>query len=200
MDTPHLRSPTTLVRSVVRTRDIAVTDAITPRCVETVRGFAFYNEAGEELLGEDTLENHHSYLFDEDDDKLMDNATENFAMFPENNYGPSLSQLDMEVFLIIVTKSWKRLIIQKPSPQCTTTTTAPPENTSHHSAPHLVEDVDSDDDEPDPIDICNEEADYDDIASTVNNFFDDSDDYLSAELKSITDHHYLNGILEFKVE
>ena len=29
---------------------------------------------------------------------MDNNATENFAMFPENNYSPSLSQLDMEVF------------------------------------------------------------------------------------------------------
>ena len=102
VDIPTLHNPTTLVRSVVRTRDIAITDAIPPRCVQTVTGFAFYNKAGEVLLGEDTLENHHSYLFEEDDDEDMDNiATENFAMFPENNHGPSLSQLDLEVFPIV---------------------------------------------------------------------------------------------------
>ena len=221
VDIPTLRNPTTLVRSVVRTRDIAITDAIPPRCVQTVTGFAFYNEAGEVLLGEDTLENHHSYLFEEDDDETMDNvATDNFAMFPERNHGPSLSQLDLEVFPIVeetIDEVMEEVDLPvQPSvsfalnseimtPRAAPTadiipTTTPPVNKQHQSPPHLVEDVDSDDEEPDPIDIRNEEADYDEIASNVNNFFDDSDDYLSAELKSITDHRYLNGILEFEVQ
>ena len=43
VDIPNLRNPsTTLVRSVVRTRDIAITDDIPPRCVETVQGFTFH--------------------------------------------------------------------------------------------------------------------------------------------------------------
>ena len=30
--------------------------------------------------------------------------------------------------------------------------------------------------------------------------FDETDDYLSAELKSILDHRYINGVLELKLE
>ena len=40
----------------------------------------------------------------------------------------------------------------------------------------------------------------DDIDSHVNAVFDRGDDYLAAELTSITDHRYLSGVLEFNVE
>ena len=41
---------------------------------------------------------------------------------------------------------------------------------------------------------------FDKVANQLNNVFDDTDDYLSAELKAIIDHKSSNDVLEFKVE
>ena len=38
------------------------------------------------------------------------------------------------------------------------------------------------------------------IAKQLNNVFDNTDDYLSAELKAIIDHRFSNSILEFQVK
>jgi len=40
-DIPNRRSPVTLVRSVIRSRDISTVEA--PRCTQTLEGFKFYN-------------------------------------------------------------------------------------------------------------------------------------------------------------
>ena len=40
----------------------------------------------------------------------------------------------------------------------------------------------------------------DEIIKQLNNVFDDTDEYLSTELKAIGDHVYSAGVLEFKVE
>lgn len=155
------------------------------------------------------------------DDDIFDTATENFAMHQESYDGPSLSQLDME--LVPIAEETRHEVLEEidlpdqPSdsyapqsesiPLIPTTrennlsTSGPPAEAAipPPSGPHLVKDVDSDDNDPDPIDIRNEESDYDDVASNLYNFFDESDDYDPAELQSITSHRYLNGILEFEV-
>ena len=41
---------------------------------------------------------------------------------------------------------------------------------------------------------------FDKISKYLNNVFDDTDEYLSAELKVIIDHRSSSGVLEFKVE
>ena len=41
---------------------------------------------------------------------------------------------------------------------------------------------------------------FDEITKQLNNVFDDSDDYLSAELEVITNHRFLNSLLEFHVD
>ena len=50
-----------------------------------------------------------------------------------------------------------------------------------------------------PIDIISNVPQFDTIAKQLNNVFDDTDDYLSAQLKAIIDHRSSNGILELKV-
>ena len=51
-----------------------------------------------------------------------------------------------------------------------------------------------------PIDIISNVPQFDTIAKQLNNVFDDTDDYLSTELKDIIGRRSSNGILEFKVE
>ena len=43
-------------------------------------------------------------------------------------------------------------------------------------------------------------SEQDDVATHVNTVFGQGEDYLAAELHSITDHRYLTGILELRVE
>ena len=66
-----------------------------------------------------------------------------------------------------------------------------------------VEDVlPGDDDSVDNYTIVVDPTDdsHDPIITNVNTVFDDGDYYLAAETVSILDHHYMGGILEFKVE
>ena len=59
---------------------------------------------------------------------------------------------------------------------------------------------DPSDDEDSPITTSIRGSEHDAVATHVNTVFDQGDDYLAAELHYITDHRYLAGILEFKVE
>jgi len=52
-DIPNHRSPVTLVRSVIRSHDISTVEA--PRCTQTLDRFKFYNQDGDELVGEEEL-------------------------------------------------------------------------------------------------------------------------------------------------
>ena len=52
------------------------------------------------------------------------------------------------------------------------------------------------DNEESPITMSSDEPQFDEIAKQLNNVFDDTDDYLSAELKAIIDHRSSNGILK----
>ena len=54
-DIPHYRNPTTIVRSVVRLRNIQDTLDAAPVCTLAAEGFKFTNALGEELLGEEEL-------------------------------------------------------------------------------------------------------------------------------------------------
>ena len=54
-DIPHYRNPTTIVRSVVRSRDIQDNLESAPVCTIDAEGFKFTNALGEELLGEEEL-------------------------------------------------------------------------------------------------------------------------------------------------
>ena len=56
------------------------------------------------------------------------------------------------------------------------------------------------DDEESPISIISDAPQFDKISRQLNNIFDDTDDYLSVELKSIIDLSFSNDVLEFKVE
>ena len=42
--------------------------------------------------------------------------------------------------------------------------------------------------------------DHGDVAAQLNKSFDESDDYLSAEIVSLLNHRYAAGILEFQTE
>ncbi len=55
-DIPHYRNPTTIVRSVVRLRNIHDDMDAAPICTLADEGFKFTNALGEELLGEEELE------------------------------------------------------------------------------------------------------------------------------------------------
>ena len=59
---------------------------------------------------------------------------------------------------------------------------------------------DASDEEDNPITTSIKGPEKDDIATHVNTVFDQGDDYLAAELHSITNHRCLAGVLEFKVE
>jgi hypothetical protein len=59
---------------------------------------------------------------------------------------------------------------------------------------------DPSDEEDNPITASIKGSEKDDIATHVNTVFDQGDDYLAAELHSITNHRCLSGVLEFKVE
>ena len=56
------------------------------------------------------------------------------------------------------------------------------------------------DDEDNCVAISSNEFEYRKVVSQSNTVFDESDDYLSAEIKATTDHRCLSGILEFNLE
>ena len=55
-------------------------------------------------------------------------------------------------------------------------------------------------DEDNCIDIPSDKLEHGKIAAQVNTVFDETYDYLSAQIKAITDHRYIAGIIELKVE
>ena len=59
--------------------------------------------------------------------------------------------------------------------------------------------VDSNDEES-PITMSSDGPQFDEIVKQLSSVFNDTNDYLSVELKSIIDHRSSNGVLEFKVE
>ena len=87
------RRPVTLVRSVVRKRDMTSSDP--PRVVESTTGLSFYNAAGEELFSEEELEQ------DQTDDAMSISPA--VSLDPVADPIPDsiqLSQLDMDLFPI----------------------------------------------------------------------------------------------------
>ena len=59
--------------------------------------------------------------------------------------------------------------------------------------------VDSDDKEI-PMTESSDGPQFDEIAKRINNVFDNTDGYLSAELKAVNNHRYFKGVFEFQVE
>ena len=56
------------------------------------------------------------------------------------------------------------------------------------------------DNENNCIAIFSNELEYGKVVSQLNTVFDESDDYLYTEIKSITDHYYISGIIEFNLK
>ena len=56
------------------------------------------------------------------------------------------------------------------------------------------------DDEDNCAAISINELEYGKVVSQLNTVFDEADDYLSAEIKVITDNCYVSGILKFNLE
>ena len=63
-----------------------------------------------------------------------------------------------------------------------------------------VEDVDSDDEDSDPLSGRSSDKEATSIAADVNGIFDPDDDFAEEELDFILDHRFLSGILELQVQ
>jgi len=102
-DIPTARNPVTLVRSVVRKRDLSVDTA--PRCVQTREGFKFYNRDDVELLGDGELDivddDLNEYLSASEDEQ--DSIMESYLFLLEHSDAPvetSLTHLDRDMLSI----------------------------------------------------------------------------------------------------
>jgi len=212
-DISSARNPVTLVRSVLRKRDLNSDDA--PRCTRTEDGFKFTNRDGEELLGEEELavddESLNSYLnvSEEDADSIMSSASISLDIVNEQNE-ESLSALDMG--LAPIAEETEEPILEEPEDEImaavetadlfTTSDTPPPSNPVplvSQTQPE-VEDVDSDDEDSDPLSGRSSDKEATSIATDVNIVFDPDDDFAEEELDSILDHRFLSGILELQVQ
>ena len=217
-DIPNRRSPVTLVRSVIRSRDLSNVEA--PRCTQTLEGFKFYNRDGDELVGEEELAmdeaslGEHLSVSDEEMDSI---AASNSFIHERERESPdntTLSQLDRDIFPISeeteehVSEEHTGDDMFEDVPEPLTVTPGPlhatPPSPSRPVIPMVsqtqpeVEDVDSDDEDDDPVSVRYMEADFDEIAKDVNNAFDPSSEDME-EVEAIVDHRFVSGILELSV-
>ena len=96
-------NPVTLVRSVIRKRDISSDSA--PRCVQTREGFRYFTNDDVELFGAEEFEmvdaDLEDYLSvsDEERDILMESQSF-LSQYSNNNVNELLSQLDRDIFSV----------------------------------------------------------------------------------------------------
>jgi len=217
-DIPDSRNPVTLVRSVVRNRDMAAVDV--PRCTQTRDGFQFFNRDGYELLGDEELaiddESIEDYLSvsDEDMESILASGSFISANASEDDDRATLSTLDRGVFPIseeteeFMSEEHNDVVMIADVPDSLLVTPGPIHTSASLPRPSIplvsqtqpeVEDVDSDDEDSDPISVRYTEADFNQIADDVNGVFDPDDDLMREELEAILDHRFCGGILEFRV-
>ena len=212
-----LRRPITLVRSVVRGRDYSSTSA--PRCLADDVGFKFLTHDGVELVGEDellptetppilappspleetvvretqSLPLSYDHMLLSDLDRAVDATSPTCAPPP-----PVLESLPDTIDMLVDDVTTDALGIVP------TTGNIDDDIPIISQTQPVVEDVDSDDEDsvtmdPHPIASNINDTEYDNVVSQLNTVFDECDDYLAAELQSISDHRFTTGVLELQV-
>jgi hypothetical protein len=208
-DIPLTRSPVTLVRSVVRDRDMS--SSVPPVVVESTTGLTFYNAEGDEIFSEEELDRQ-----DEEDAMSISSSVSAESVDDTNRDSISLSLLDLEVFPIAEEPEIEDMEIDDPINVSTTPIQSPTEDPKDSNEPRApivsqsqieVEDVDSDDEddfihsqEEDSLPTYSRLEYADDVVKDVNNHFSQGDDEPDEDIDSILDHRYVDGILELEVE
>jgi len=206
-DIPVTRNPVTLVRSVIRKRNISSDSA--PRCVQSREGFHFFTRDDVELFGDEELDmvdadlDDYLSVSDEEQDVLMESQSF-LSEYSNNNVNELLSQLDKDIFSVaeetddIISEEQHEDVVIEPvlvqqaatTPEIPTASPfAPPSVPLVSQTQPEVEDVDSDnEDDSDPIAGRYSTADFDSMASDVNNVFDPDNQCDREELDSIIEH------------
>ena len=217
-DIPRRRNPVTLVRCVVRPRDLA--SSCVPRCIKEFNSFKFLNENGEELFSNsekqtdlpktEILEN--TMASEETDDLSLPQTNSSFQSKPSE----SLTALDVDMPTILEEQEEEvksELLISEESMAgvdntvASSATPADALNSPPPSVPMVSQTQDDDEDFPpsdadDDLPRFMEDGGVNtaDVASHLNVQLDGKDDYLSAELETIVDDRYLAGVLELQVK
>ncbi len=216
-DIPTRRNPITLIRSVVRKREINASPDATPICQEVLDGFKFTNIHGEELTGDDLAvapsEEPSAENMDEDSNPLEDaqdavitaddNAhnravlnndmiTPGFAQLPPISEEPDASELHM----INQYSSTNDTPLASP-----TTNDVSPTDDSDNDEPMvpLVSQTQSEEDDDGSVESPTD-VDPARLVHDVNNFFNRVEDDDTDDLHAILGWRYADGMLELEVE
>ena len=211
-DIPTTRNPVTLVRSVVRNRDLSIN--LAPRCVETREGFKFYNRDNVEILGDEELNiaeddlNESLNVSEDEQDSIM----ESYSFLSTHSDAPvetSLSQLNRDMFSISeeTEEPISEEVMEDPVPVLPQRNTGLPTASPDADPSPIpmvsqtqpeVEDVDSDD-EDDYLGPHSTESDFHSVIDDVNSVLNPDNIGETDELHSILGHRFIAGILELQV-
>ena len=204
-DIPLDKRPTTLVRSVVRPRNLASKES--PKCISATDNFHFLTRSGNELVGI------HEVMPSLPSDSLNSpvvHSEEPSVGIPTGNPNlpPAPTIIDFESIPLSQTKdspeSYDTLasqhsLVVETEPLCSEEPHTPTDISASIPIVSQIQDDDTSINDLDHIAVDINADDHATITSQVNNVLDDTDDYQRAELTAIISHRIASGVLELAV-